>query len=71
MKIKVAKIRVKRIGVCRPSRETITDFHTVDYFKTDYFGYDLDTGRSYMYEKVLRRSLLMKRLRLLIHLFQI
>lgn len=51
MKIKVAKIRVKRIGVCRPTRETITDFHTVDYFKTDYFGYDLDTGRSYMYER--------------------
>ena len=51
MKIKVAKIRIKRIGISRPTRETITEFHTVDYFKTDYFGYDLDTGRSYMYER--------------------
>ena len=51
MKIKVAKIRIKRIGMSRPTRETVTEFHTVDYFKNDYFGYDLDTGRSYMYER--------------------
>ena len=51
MKIKVAKIRIKRISMSRPTRETVTEFHTVDYFKSDYFGYDLDTGRSYMYER--------------------
>ena len=51
MKIKVAKIRIKRISMSRPTRETVTEFHTVDYFKNDYFGYDLDTGRSYMYER--------------------
>lgn len=51
MKIKVAKISIKRISMSRPTRETITEFHTVDYFKNDYFGYDLDTGRSYMYER--------------------
>ena len=51
MKIKVAKIRIKRISMSRPTRETVTEFHTVDYFKNDYFGYDLDTRRSYMYER--------------------
>ena len=51
MKIKVAKIRVKRVSLSRNRPDIITQFHTVDYFKTDYFGYDLDTGRSYMYER--------------------
>ena len=51
MKIKVAKIRVKRVSLSRNRPDIITEFHTVDYFKTDYFGYDLDTGRSYMYER--------------------
>ena len=51
MKIKVAKIRIERVSLSRNRPDIITQFHTVDYFKTDYFGYDLDTGRSYMYER--------------------
>ena len=51
MKIKVAKIRIERISLSHDRPDIITDFHTVDYFKTDYFGYDLDTGRSYMRER--------------------
>ena len=51
MKIKVAKIRIERISLTRNRPDIITQFHTVDYFKNDYFGYDLDTGRSYMHER--------------------
>ena len=51
MKIKVAKIRIERISLGRDRPDIITDFHTVDYFKNDYFSYTLDTGRSYMYER--------------------
>ena len=51
MKIKVAKIKIERVSLGRDRPDIITDFHTVDYFKTDYFGYTLDTGRSYMYER--------------------
>ena len=51
MKIKVAKIRIERSSLGRDRPDIITNFHTVDYFKTDYFGYTLDTGRSYMYER--------------------
>ena len=51
MKIKVAKIRIERVSLSRNRPDIITEFHTVDYFKNDYFGYDLDTGRSYMYER--------------------
>ena len=50
MKIKVAKIKIERVSLGRDRPDIITDFHTVDYFKTDYFGYDLDVGRAYMYE---------------------
>ena len=51
MKIKVAKIKIERVSLGRDRPDIITDFHTVDYFKTDYFGYDLDTGRAYMNER--------------------
>lgn len=51
MKIKVAKIKIERISLGRDRPDIITDFHTVDYFKTDYFGYDLDTGRAYSDER--------------------
>lgn len=51
MKIKVAKIKIKRVSLSRNRPDIITQFHTVDYFKNNYFGYDLDTGRSYMYER--------------------
>ena len=51
MKIKVAKIRIKRVSLSRNRPDIITEFHTVDYFKNDYFGYDLDAGRSYMHER--------------------
>ena len=51
MKIKVAKIKIERVSLGRDRPDIITDFHTVDYFKTDYFGYDLDTGRSYSDER--------------------
>ena len=51
MKIKVAKIKIERVSLGRDRPDIITDFHTVDYFKTDYFGYDLDTGRDYMNER--------------------
>ena len=47
MKIKVAKIKIERINLFRPARETTTDFHTLDYFKNIYFSYTLDTGRYY------------------------
>ena len=51
MKIKVAKIRIERVSLSRNRPDIITEFHTVDYFKNDYFGYDLDTGRSYSGER--------------------
>ena len=51
MKIKVAKIKIERVSLSHNRPDIITNFHTVDYFKTDYFGYTLDTGRSYMYER--------------------
>ena len=51
MKIKVAKIRIKRVSLSRTRPDIITRFHTVDYFKNNYFGYELDTGRSYMHER--------------------
>ena len=37
MKIKVAKIRVERISLSHDRPVLITDFHTVDYFKTRYY----------------------------------
>ena len=51
MKIKVAKIRIERVSLGRDRPDIITDFHTVDYFKNDYFSYTLDTGRAYMHER--------------------
>lgn len=51
MKIKVAKIKVERVSLSRNRPDIITAFHTVDYFKTEYFGYTLDIGRSYMHER--------------------
>ena len=51
MKIKVAKIKIERVSLSRNRPDIITEFHTVDYFKNNYFGYDLDTGRSYMRER--------------------
>ena len=51
MKIKVAKIRIERVSLTRNRPDIITQFHTVEYFKNDYFGYDLDTGRSYSDER--------------------
>lgn len=51
MKIKVAKIKIERISLGRDRPDIITDFHTVDYFKTDYFGYTLETGRDYSNER--------------------
>ena len=51
MKIKVAKIKIERISLGRDRPDIITSFHTVDYFKTEYFGYTLDTGRAYMHER--------------------
>ena len=57
MKIKVAKIRIKRISLGRDRPDIITEFHTVDYFKNDYFSYTLDTGRSYMRERGAKKVL--------------
>ena len=51
MKIKVAKIKIERISLGRDRPDIITDFHTVDYFKNDYFSYTLDIGRSYSDER--------------------
>lgn len=51
MKIKVAKIRVKRISLSHDRPDIITAFHTVDYLKTNYFDYVLDTGRTYSCER--------------------
>ena len=43
MKIKVAKIRIERVSLSRNRPDIITEFHTVDYFKNNYFGYDKDS----------------------------
>ena len=51
MKIKVAKIKIERVSLGRDRPDIITNFHTVDYFKTDYFGYTLETGRAYSGER--------------------
>lgn len=51
MKIKVAKIEISRIRLSGSDTVRVTEFHTLDYFKTNYFSYTLDTGRSYMYER--------------------
>ena len=51
MKIKVAKIKIERISLGRDRPDIITSFHTVDYFKNEYFSYTLDTGRAYMRER--------------------
>ena len=51
MKIKVAKIKIERISLGRDRPDIITYFHTVDYFKNEYFSYTLDTGRAYMRER--------------------
>lgn len=51
MKIKVAKIKIERVSLGRDRPDIITSFHTVDYFKNEYFSYTLDTGRAYMRER--------------------
>ena len=51
MKIKVAKIKIERVSLGRDRPDIITNFHTLDYFKNDYFSYTLDTGRDYMDER--------------------
>ena len=51
MKIKVAKIEITRIRLSGSDTVRVTEFHTLDYFKNNYFSYDLDTGRSYMHER--------------------
>ena len=51
MKIKVAKIRIERVSLGRDRPDIITNFHTVDYFKNEYFSYTLDVGRAYMRER--------------------
>ena len=50
MKIKVAKIEITRISLSRPTRTTVTEFHTLEYFK-ECFDYTLETGRSYNNER--------------------